>query len=66
MSNESEPEVQGFWHHNQIVDVIIEKSDYDIKYLIKMQKACGLFVHCNWTCGQSNCVVRILKVLTNM
>ena len=28
-------------HHNQIFDIIIEKSDYDIKNLIMMHKSRG-------------------------
>ena len=32
----------GFMNDNQIFDVIIEKNDYDIKYLITKQKANGL------------------------
>ena len=34
----------GFLHHNQICDVIIKKRDYDVKNLIMMWKARGLFV----------------------
>ena len=30
-----------FLHHNYIFDVIIEKSGYDINYLIMMQKVRG-------------------------
>ena len=32
----------GFLHYNQIFDVIIEKSDYDIKNVIVMPQAPGL------------------------
>ena len=41
-------------HHNQIFEVTIEKTDYDIKNLIVMQKARGLLALLTWTCGQSN------------
>ena len=44
----------GFLHHNQIFEVIIEKSDYNIQYLIMMQKSRGLLAHLNCTCGQDN------------
>ena len=41
-------------HHNQMFDVIIEKSDCDVNDLIMMQKARGLLAHLNWACGQGN------------
>ena len=31
-----------FLHHNQFIDVIIGKSDYDMKYLIMMQRVVGV------------------------
>ena len=33
----------GFLHHNQIFNVIIEKSDYEIKDLMMMRKAVGFW-----------------------
>ena len=36
--NVSSPKPSGYLHHNQISDVIIEKSDYYIKNLIVMHK----------------------------
>ena len=46
----------GFLRHIQIFEVIIEKSDFDIKYLIKLPKVRGILTHLNWTCGQQdNC-----------
>ena len=44
----------GFLHHNQILDVIIEKSDYDIKNLIVMKEARG-FWSAKLECRQGDC-----------
>ena len=48
----------GFLRHNQIFEVIIEKSDCEIKYLIVIPKARWFLAIVNWTCGQGNCLSR--------
>ena len=47
----------GFLHHNQIPDVIIEKSDCDVENLIVMQEAHRLLAYLSWIChcGRGNC-----------
>ena len=45
----------GFLHHNLISDVMIKKSDYDIKPTATSPYECGPKAHINWTCGQAKC-----------
>ena len=42
MSSVTGPKSCGFLHHNQVFNVIVETSDYDVQNLIVMQKTHGI------------------------
>ena len=40
--------------------------DYDVKFLIVMEKARGLLAHFDWTCGQGKCEFQTPAVLLHL
>ena len=48
-----------FLHHDQLFDVIIKASDYDVKNLIMMQKVYGLL---ELTCGQGDSILQTIAI----
>ena len=57
MSNLREPKTNWLSALQLNFDVTIEKRNYDIKNLIMMQKARGLFGPLEyWTCGEEECL----------